>query len=170
MSGRLTVVSRARWPEADDRELPQLPGYVLSSFSPLVAEVAERCLRDAYGTPPAPAGSTTAVVVVSASGDAMSAAHVAAVVDAGGRVGPLQFFQSVPNSVIGHVAARWGLDGPVVCVCPVGDPQADGLAQAELLIDDGDATAALVVLVEQSGADGARIAASAVLVDEGARR
>ena len=34
----------------------------------------------------------------------------------GDRVGPLLFFQSVPNAVAGHVAARWGLTGPVVCL------------------------------------------------------
>lgn len=164
----LAVVAQARWPDGD-RQVPPVPGFVLSSFSPLVADVAERCLRRAYGAPPVPPerGRSVATVVVSASGDLASARHVAQTVDSGSRVGPLQFFQSVPNSVVGHVAARWGLGGPVVCLCPVGDPMADGLAQAALLIEDGDATAALVVLVEQSGVDGERATAAAVLVSEG---
>ena len=51
----------------------------------------------------------------------------------------------MPNSVAGHVAARWGLRGPVVCLSPAGDARADGLAQARLLIDDGDADEVLVV-------------------------
>lgn len=162
----LTIVSQARWPEPEDRELPQVPGFVLSSFNPLVAEVADRCLRRYYGEPPvAPeVGGAVAMIIVSASGDAVSANHVARTVDAGSRVGPLFFFQSVPNSIAGHVAARWGLGGPVVCLCPTGDPMADGLAQAGLLIEDGDASAALVVLVEQSDTDGGPDGAAAVLV------
>jgi hypothetical protein len=172
MTAGLAVVSRARWPDAGDHEVPQVPGFVLSSFNPLVAEVAERCLRDCYGEPPAPpdAGRGLATIVVSASGDLASAMHVAQAVDSGARVGPLMFFQSVPNSIVGHVAARWGLGGPVVCLCPVGDPMADGLAQAALLIEDGDATAALVVLVEQSGVDGERATAAAVLVNGGVQQ
>lgn len=167
MNQPLTVVSQARWLGAADQDVPQVPGFVLSSFNPLVAEVAERCLRDRYGEPPLPtgAGRSMAMVMVSASGDLASARHVAGTVDAGGRVGPLFFFQSVPNCIAGHVTARWGLGGPVVCLCPVGDPMADGMAQAALLIEDGDATAALVVHVEQSGADGERATAAAVLVN-----
>ena len=151
----LVVLSEARWPEPADRELPQVPGFVLSAFNPLIAEAAERCLRRHHGEPPVPveAGIRTAVIVVSASGDAASADHVARTVDAGGRIGPLFFFQSVPNSIIGHVAARWGLGGPVICLSPTGDPLGDGLAEAGLLIADGDADSALVVLVEQSRAD-----------------
>jgi len=131
---------------------PSLPGFVVSSFSPLVAAAADRCLADRHGSPPADVGTRTAVVLVSASGDARMAEHVAHAVDEGARIGPLLFFQAVPNSVAGHVAARWGLRGPVVCLCPTGDPKADGLAQARLLIDDGDADEVLVVLVEQAGA------------------
>jgi len=161
----MKVLARARWPEAQDRNLPQVPGFVLSSFNPLVAAAADRCLRRRFGDPPVPAdvGERTAVIVVSGSGDAVSAEHVARAVDAGARVGPLFFFQSVPNSIAGHLAARWGLAGPVVCLCPTGDPMADGLAEAGLLIEDGDADRALVVLVEQSDVD----ESSAVLVGEG---
>ncbi|TDV49719.1 hypothetical protein [Actinophytocola oryzae] len=161
----LTVVSRAGWPEPADRERPRVPGYVLSSFSPLVAETADRCLRQVYGEPPAPpdAVGSTAIIVVSASGDLTSARHVARTVDSGGRVEPLFFFQCVPNSIAGHVAARWGLGGPVVCLCPTGHPLTDGLDLAALLIDDGDATAAVVVLVEQSETEDAPATATAVL-------
>lgn len=157
------VLAEARWPEAGDRDVPQVPGFVLSSFNPLLAAAADRCLRRHFGEPPAEAGARTAVIVVSGSGDAVSADHVARTVDAGARVGPLFFFQSVPNSIAGHVAARWGLAGPVVCLCPTGDPMAEGLAEASLLIEDGDADRALIVLVEQSEVD----ESSAVLVGEG---
>lgn len=167
----LAVLAEARWPEPGDAEPPGVPGFVLSPFNPLVAVVAERCLRRVHGEPPVPpeAGRALATVVVSASGDAVSARHVARTVDAGGRVGPLFFFQSVPNSIAGHLAGRWGLAGPVVCLCPTGDPLADGLAQAGLLIGDGDADSALVVLAEQEGSDGGAGRAAAVLVQGGER-
>lgn len=163
----LAVLAVARWPEDDDRELPQVPGFVLSSFNPLIAAAADRCLRRYFGSPPVPEaiGERTAMIVVSGTGDAMSAEHVARTVDSGGRVGPLFFFQSVPNSIAGHIAARWGLAGPVVCLCPTGDPMADGLAEASLLIEDGDVDQALIVLVEQSEVD--KDESNAVLVAEG---
>lgn len=144
------------------REPRPLPGFVLSSFSPLVAAAANECLTTRHGNAPAAddVGGRTAIVVVSGSGDVAMAEHVAHAVDDGARVGPLLFFQAVPNSVAGHVAATWGLRGPVVCLCPTGDPKAEGLAHARLLIDDGDANEVLVVLVEQAGAE----TAHAVLV------
>jgi 3-oxoacyl-(acyl-carrier-protein) synthase len=137
-----------------DGAQPPLPGFVVSSFSPLVAAAADRCLTARHGTPPVveELGERTAIVLVSGSGDAQLAEHVANAVDTGARIGPLLFFQAVPNSVAGHVAARWGLRGPVVCLCPVADAKAEGLAYARLLIEDGDADEVLVVAVEQASA------------------
>src|SRR5256714_373807 len=103
---------------------------------------ADRCRRGGR-----PAGPRTAIVIASPLGDVASAVHVADAVDHRTRVGPLLFYQSVPNAVAGHVAARFGLAGPVVCTSPVGDPLADGLATADLLLDDGDCDEALVVVV-----------------------
>lgn len=73
-AGTTAVLARASWPEAqDDVEAgpPRLPGFVVSSFSPLAAEAADRCLRRHYGEAPAPAQARehTAVVVVSRLGD-----------------------------------------------------------------------------------------------------
>lgn len=139
----LDVVAAAGWPEPGDEELPKLAGFVHSSFSPLVAAAAGRCLqRRAESAPPA----VTAIVLVTALGDVSSAAHVAGAVDTGGRVGPLFFFQSVPNAVAGHVAAKWQLTGPVVCV----DSTDAGLTVARLLLADGDAGEVLVILLEQA--------------------
>lgn len=156
----LAVLARAAWPEEPGEELPKLAGFVHSSFNPLVAAAATRCLqrRPESASP----HSVTAIVLVTALGDVASATHVAEAVDAGGRIGPLFFFQSVPNAVAGHLAARHRLTGPVVCVATV----ADGLAVAGLLLDDGDADEALVVRVEQAGSteDAVDDTAAAVLV------
>jgi 3-oxoacyl-(acyl-carrier-protein) synthase len=167
---RLTVLARADWPEGDGDAAPRpVAGFIVSSFSPLVAEVAERCLRQVHPHPPAEAvrGERTALVIVSGSGDAGSAAAVAEAVDRGERVAPLLFFQAVPNAVAGHVAARWGLGGPVVCLAAgdaEGDAMREALAAAALLIDDGDADEALVVLAEQGGSGGAADRATSLLV------
>ena len=150
----LDLVAEAAWPEHDgDVKPPVLAGFVVSSFSPLAAEVANRCLsrraadaaQDGDGREPDPGDRATAVMLVTARGDVQSARHVADAVDAGARLGPLMFFQSVPNAVAGHIATRWNLTGPVVCL---GDP-AGASAAAALLLADGDAEKALLVHVEQ---------------------
>jgi hypothetical protein len=155
----LTVSLSASWPETDtDAEVAPLAGFIESNFSPLVAEVAGRVLRG-RDQPQAP-GTVTAIVIVTALGDVTSAARVAAVVDAGGRVPPLLFFQSVPNAVAGYLAARWQLTGPVVCVSGTGA----GLDVAALLIGDADADEALVVRADLAVTGGGRDHAAAVLV------
>ncbi|MBV9446271.1 MAG: hypothetical protein JO345_10290 [Streptosporangiaceae bacterium] len=155
----LTVTSSASWPQTDaDREVTPLAGFIESNFSPLIAEVAERALRRREPIQPQ---ATTAIVMVTNLGDVTSATRVAAAVDAGRRVSPLLFFQSVPNSIAGYLAARWRLTGPVVCVSGT----KAGLEAAALLIDDGDTDEALIVRVEVAVTDGGgRDHAAAVLV------
>jgi hypothetical protein len=161
----MAVVARASWPEMPGDILTPIPAFVVSSFSPLVAEVADRCLRACYGTPPAaPArGDRTAIVLASRHGDVETTAAVAQALAEGSRVPPLLFFQSNVNAVVGYVAARWGLAGPVVCTCPVGDLVADGLECAALLLADGDASEALVIAADH-GINGAADSATALLV------
>jgi 3-oxoacyl-(acyl-carrier-protein) synthase len=156
----LTVLSAASWPETDaDGEAAALAGFVESTFSPLIAEVAERALR--RRDQPRASAAVTAIVIVTNRGDVTSAARVAAAVDAGQRVSPLLFFQSVPNAVAGYLAARWQLTGPVVCVSGT----SAGLDVAALLIDDGDAQDVLIVRVDLAVTDGGESdRAAAVLV------
>jgi hypothetical protein len=151
----LTVVASASWPETPaDVEVPTLAGYIESTFSPLIAEVASRVLRQREP------GHVTAIVIVTTRGDVTSATRVAAAVSAGKRVAPLLFYQSVPNSVAGYLAARWRLTGPVVCVSGI----AVGLDVAALLIADGDADDALIVQVDLAAGDGDPDRAAAVIV------
>ncbi|HUJ05319.1 MAG TPA: hypothetical protein VLX31_04310 [Streptosporangiaceae bacterium] len=155
----LCVASSASWPETDaDGEVTPLAGFIESTFSPLIAEVAQRALRrrDQHSTP----GTVTAIVLITALGDVTSAASVAAAVDAGRRVPPLQFFQSVPNAVAGYLAARWHLTGPVVCVSGT----SAGLVLAATLIDDADADEALVVRADLAVTDGEIDRAAALVV------
>jgi hypothetical protein len=155
----LTVTSSASWPETDaDADVTPLAGFIESTFSPLLAEVAVRALR--RRDQPPPAGQVTAVVMVTTLGDVTTATRTAAAVDAGRRASPLLFFQSVPNAVAGYLAARWQLTGPVVCVSGTNA----GVAAAALLIEDADADEALVVRVDLAVTDGDRDRAAAILV------
>jgi hypothetical protein len=155
----LTVSASACWPETvSDGTVAALAGFIDSNFSPLVAEVTERVMRSRAQPPPS--GAVTAIVLVTALGDVASATRVAAAVDAGRRVPPLHFFQSVPNAVAGYLAARWQLTGPVVCVSGT----SAGLDVAAGLIDDADADEALVVRVDLAVTDGDTDCAAAILV------
>ena len=149
------VITVSHWPQPGDDVLagpPVLPGFVGSSFSPMVAVVAERCF--AQVTPL----ERTGIVLVSRTGDLDSSSHVREAVAEGKRIGPLHFFQSVPNSVAGYVAGRFGLRGPVVCVSPSTDPHRAGLDEAALLLADGEAEQVLIVLVEQASTGGTAVA------------
>jgi hypothetical protein len=128
----MRTVAEGRW---EGGEPPGVPGFVVSAFNPMAVAAAERCLADAPERP-----SRTGVVLVS-DGDRTSAEHVRRLVAEGKRIGPLLFFQSVPNSVAGWIAAKWDLRGPVVCVTD------GGFDEAELLIGDGDADQVLIVQV-----------------------
>ncbi|MFF2662025.1 hypothetical protein ACFVUH_32280 [Kitasatospora sp. NPDC058032] len=153
----LRILAEAAWPDPDAREpepLPPLPGFAASSFNPLVAETAERCLRARHGAAPAP--GRTALLLASTGGDRATARAIdEAAADTGRRMPPLLFFQSNPNAVLGHIAARWGLTGPVVAISPVQAPPPgrvpqDALDLAELLLADGDAEQVLVIAAEQA--------------------
>jgi hypothetical protein len=155
----LVALSAASWPEATvDDEVPPLAGFIDSAFSPLLAEVAARALR--RRPEPAAPGVVTAIVIVTALGDLTSATRVAAAVDAGERVSPLLFFQSVPNAVAGYLAARWNLTGPVACVSEMNA----GLGIAALLIDDADADEVLVLCIDLAGAGDGLDRGAALLV------
>jgi hypothetical protein len=174
----LDVLASACWPGGEaDIEVTPLAGFIESAFSPLVAEVSGRVLGQrarrqparpgpaATAVSPAPdlaAGdaAVTAIVVVTATGDVTSAVRVAAAVDAGKRVAPLLFFQSVPNAVAGYLAARWHLTGPVVCVS---DASAAAGAAA-LLLADADADEALIVSADLEVTGGTGDRAAAILV------
>ncbi len=151
----LVVLAGAQWPQGPGDTVTPVPGFILSSFQPLVAEVAGRCLRDRLPVEPAPC---TGLLIASARGDTVTRAVVADALAEGRQVPPLLFYQSNPNAVAGHVAARWGLDGPVVCTAPLGDTAeavlADALGCAALLIEDGDAEQVLVVAADQGGPGG----------------
>jgi 3-oxoacyl-(acyl-carrier-protein) synthase len=157
------VLAASAWPEsAADVTAPLLAGFVFSSFSPVAAEVAGRCL-ERRTAPRSAAAVTTGVIVASRLGDVAGARHVARAVDADARIGPLLFFQCVPNAVAGYVAARWRLTGPVACL---GGERA-ALDTAGLLLEDGDADQVLLICVDQALTADEHDRAGAVLLGTG---
>jgi hypothetical protein len=166
----MTVLACVQWPPPGQEVAPPpppLPGFVISSFGPLVAHIAGQCLHQRHGAAPPVKGTVagrTGVVMVSARGDMATAYAVARAVDRGDRVSPLLFFQTALTAVVGRVAVRWGLAGPVVCISPEDHPLGDGLAEAASLIADGDADEVLVVLPEQGASPGDGDAALALIV------
>lgn len=157
----LRTLATANWPPPDgERELPPLPGFTASTFNPLVAAVAELCLtrhRNATPdtTPDATVAGRTGLLLASAGGDRATALAIDTAAASGRRMPPLLFFQSNPNAVLGHIAARWRLTGPVVAISPArpaapGELPRDALESAALLLADGDADQVLVIAAEQA--------------------
>ncbi|MFJ5531772.1 beta-ketoacyl synthase chain length factor [Streptomyces sp. NPDC093261] len=166
-AARPITLQRVVWPAQGDHEQPpNLPGFTASPFGPIIAHVADRCLSAHWGEPPAPPhhAGRTGMVMVSRLGDMATEAAVTGSVDSGTKASPLLFYQSVPSAVLGVVSSRWGLGGPVICISPAGDPLAEGLELAELLMEDGSASDVLVVLVELATRDGESDRAEALLV------
>ncbi|MEU4191014.1 hypothetical protein AB0E69_03890 [Kribbella sp. NPDC026611] len=127
----MKVLTAGQWVAG---EPPGVPGFVHSRFSPLVVAAAAEVLERVATV------RRTGIVIVG-DGDRASAAYVEEAVANGKRIGPLFFFQSVPNSVAGWIAAKWDLRGPVVCVTT------GGREEAEVLLADGDAEQVLIVQV-----------------------
>ncbi|MFC8722899.1 hypothetical protein [Kitasatospora sp. NPDC057198] len=146
----LRTLATAHWTHGGPP--PPLPGFSASTFNPLVAAVAELCLAEGYGEPGPP--RRTGLLLASAGGDRTTALAIDTGA-AGRRMPPLLFFQSNPNAVLGHVAARWQLTGPVVAISPreaaaPGEVPPDALESAALLLADGDADHVLVIAAEQA--------------------
>jgi hypothetical protein len=162
----LEVLAEARWPEPGAGQPGPLPGFVYSSFSPLVADTAGRCLTRWYGPAPLPPaeGQRTALILASVRGDVAVARAIARCVDGGSRLSPRLFFQSVATAVLGHIGLQWGIGGPLLCTSPVTDPEADALALAASVLADGDADTALVVLAEPACTPGEQDHSRALLV------
>ncbi|MFJ9518080.1 beta-ketoacyl synthase N-terminal-like domain-containing protein [Kitasatospora sp. NPDC101801] len=166
----LRTLATATWPPPQGpAELPPLPGFAASTFNPLVAAVAELCLTRHRDPDRAGGGDRTGLLLASASGDRATALAIETAAASGRRMPPLLFFQSNPNAVLGHLAARWGLTGPVVAISPrhaaePGQIPADALELAALLLADGDADQVLVIAAEQAERPGSTDHGTAVLV------
>ncbi|MFF1676954.1 beta-ketoacyl synthase chain length factor [Streptomyces sp. NPDC058256] len=153
----VAAACRAPWGEAADglpgaapAELPNVPGFVLSRFSPLVAEVAGACLGDPGTEHDLTAGRAgrTAIVLATTYGDTTTSDVATQRLVAGKVHSPLLFFQSVTTSILGHLTKRYGITGPISCISAGTDPAAEALQLADLLLDEEEVEQVLVIGVE----------------------
>lgn len=137
----------------DDIELPRLPGFVESAFSPLAYEVARRCLteRPDGGTPGG--DSRTAVALAGLMGDTTTADLASRRMVAGRVHNPLLFMQATPNSVLGHMSREFGITGQMFSISTLDDALAELLAMADLLLEDPELDRVLVLGVELGGGE-----------------
>ncbi|WNV88096.1 beta-ketoacyl synthase N-terminal-like domain-containing protein [Umezawaea sp. Da 62-37] len=125
-----------------------LPGFIESTFSPLVNAVAHRCLVERPGD-----GARTAVVLGSVVGDSTTT-DLASTLMVGGQVGnPLLFMQATPNAVLGYLSKEFGITGPLVALSATSDLGSALLDAAAVLLDDPELDRVLVVGVELAGND-----------------
>ena len=105
----LTVLACAHWPDGPQDTVAPVPGFILSSFQPLVAEVAQRCLEKRSSAGP----RRTGLLLASARGDTVTRAAVAAALAEGRPVAPLLFYQltrtrwPATSRPAGGWTARW---------------------------------------------------------------
>ncbi|MFF9778325.1 hypothetical protein ACF1HJ_32285 [Streptomyces sp. NPDC013978] len=131
-----------------DIPLPRLPGFVESAFSPLVYEVAARCLTERPGD-----GARTAVALASLMGDTTTADLASRRVVAGRVHNPLLFMQATANSVLGHLSREFGITWQMFSLSTLDDPVTELLAMADLLLEDPELDQVLVVGVELGGGE-----------------
>ncbi|MBD0743123.1 beta-ketoacyl synthase chain length factor [Streptomyces sp. CBMA152] len=137
-------------PGAAPAELPGVPGFVLSRFNPLIADVVVGCLGEpgSDGDLTAGAGASTAVVLATTYGDTTTSDVATQRLVAGQVHSPLLFFQSVTTSILGHLTKRYGVTGPLSCLSTGSEPALAALEFADVLLDDEDMSQVLVVGVE----------------------
>ncbi|MFI6370813.1 hypothetical protein [Streptomyces sp. NPDC050546] len=137
----------------DDIELPRLPGFVESAFSPLAYEVARRCLAERHDGATAEGDSRTAVALAGLMGDTTTADLASRRMVAGRVHNPLLFMQATPNSVLGHLSREFRITGQVFSLSTFDDSLAELLAMADLLLEDPELDRVLVLGVELGGGE-----------------
>jgi hypothetical protein len=157
--GRMRRVAEAAAPE---RPTP-LPGFIESGFPPAVYAAADACLERAGLPHPRLAG--TVVLLLAPDGDRETRDAVQRRIDHGLRIPPPFLMQSTPPSVIGRLAARWGLRGGItVLASEAGFDEVDAIA-AEFATTD-DAEAVLVIRAVRAAAGGPVSAQAALFTTE----
>lgn len=125
-----------------------VPGFVESTFNPLIHEVARRCLAERPGD-----GTRTALLLGSTVGDS-GTTDLASRLMIGGQVSnPLLFMQATANAILGYLSKEFGITGPLIAMSALTDLGSALLDTANILLDDEELDRVLVVGVEQAGSD-----------------
>ena len=132
------MITVARAEAAGDLE--PVPGFIVSAFNPLVHHTAAECLRGREFD-----GSRVAVVVSSLVGDSTTTGLASRLLVDGQVHNAILFMQATANAVLGFLSREFDLTGPLLSVSTVDD---DPLDTAELLLDDPELDAVLLLTVE----------------------
>jgi len=125
-----------------------VPGFVESTFNPLIHEVARRCLAERPGD-----GTRTALLLGSTVGDS-GTTDLASRLMIGGQVSnPLLFMQATANAILGYLSKEFGITGPLIAMSALTDLGSALLDTANVLLDDEELDRVLVVGVELAGSD-----------------
>jgi 3-oxoacyl-[acyl-carrier-protein] synthase II len=139
------VIATARLEGTEDP--PGVPGFIVSRFNPLVNEAVRRCLAEA-GDAVDVSGPGTALLLGSVFGDTTTSDTASAGLVAGDVRNPLLFYQSVPTTILGHVAREYGITGPIVCCSIRTDPAGTLRDLARLLLLEDEISRVLMIEVE----------------------
>jgi len=145
------LLSRADSPVAPPPELPSVPRFVESNFPLAVSQVVSQVKGR---RPPA---EQVGFVLATSFGD-VTTTDVASRRMAEGRPhNPLLFYQSIPNSILGHLSKGTNFTGPLSCVSAADLLLTQALTVAELTLEEGSADQILLIGVDL--AESERIAA-----------
>jgi hypothetical protein len=121
-------------------ELEPVPGFIESTYNPLIYHAALQCLRGREFD-----GSRLAVVVSSLVGDSATTGLASRLLVDGQVHNAILFMQATTNAVLGFLSRELVLTGPLLSVSTVDD---DPLDTAELLLADPELDAVLLLTVE----------------------
>ena len=125
---------------AEIAELEPVPGFVESTFNPMLYHVASSFLIGREYD-----GARIAVLVASVAGDATTTDLASRLLIQGQVHNALLFMQATANAVLGYLSKEFGLTGPLLSVST---PDEDLTDTAELLLADPELDAVLLVTVE----------------------
>ncbi|AHH95624.1 hypothetical protein GCM10010174_78130 [Kutzneria viridogrisea] len=124
-------------------DLPAVPGFIESTFNPLVHHVATNCLAG-QDIP----GDRLAVVLGSLVGDCTTTDLASRLLVQGQVHNALLFMQATANAVLGYLSREFDITGPLLALSTMDGMDDELLDTAELLLADPGLDAVLVLGVE----------------------
>lgn len=125
-------------------ELAPVPGFIESTFNPLVYRIIQMHLESGNIHQP----EKLAIILASAMGDTATADCASRNLLAGQVHNPLLFYQSVPNSILGYASRQFGFTGRMTALAHQGDGLSALLEIATLYSELPDVGQVLVIGVE----------------------
>jgi hypothetical protein len=141
-------VEHSQWDPARPSGARPIPGFIESSFNPLVYAAVRRLFDSGAFR----GGDKTALLLGSMFGDATTTDLASRLLIQGKPDNALLFYQSVVNSVVGYIARDMGISGTTLCQSG-GGLTSMLLEQASLLLASGDANQVILVGAEVAGSE-----------------